>query len=1427
MAEVKNSFLSSKMNKDLDDRLIPSNEYRDALNISVGKAEASDVGVLQSVLGNEFAGFTGNRTVTCIGNVVDEVNDRIFLFLTNYNDPNPALITTVPDPFLTTLSMPGVLGQTTLTLTNTNVDVIVGQTVRITPYNVTNPIEQVYVITNISGNVITLNNPLLSNIPSDTIISIEYSMSVVCFSTTSLTAQTLVSGIFLNFAKNTEFNIYGVNLIENLLFWTDNRNQPRKINVNTALNSGTFYNNESQISVAKYYPLLPITLFNKVTINSTNTSSTLNGYTTFTTTIADANLLKVGYQLISDTIEIGDYIVVNDIIYDTTFATIVLTSLTSSPSITPIDDLIFYGTTMSDASDDPNWTGDTAFMQDKYIRFSYRYKFQDGEYSLMAPFTQIVFIPNQKGFFYSGDETRAYTSTIVEWMQNYVNNILLHIELPQLATKINSEYLIEKIDILYRESDALTVKVLETIGINDIISNSVGNVYTYEYKSQTPYKTLPEAQITRVFDKVPIRARAQESAGNRIMYGNFIASNTAPASINYTVSYGEKNKQFDNWIEYPNHNVKQNRSYQVGVILADKFGRQSPVILSSFNKNSSIYVPFSQNTTSVKNWPGGVLNITFNNVITSSRSESTGEPGLYATINGIIPDSSDGFQVDTVTIYDAPGYSSASYNNAITFTLTAPTTDPKNIPVLGGYLRGEFDDYVQIIKNPSTNTYICDGTISSNYNKKPIPKDIKYSYSINPLGWYSYKVVVKQQQQEYYNVYLPGMLNGYPAYQTSGPLGNTPSIFPTNEINRIAHTVLINDNINKVPRDLSEVGPDQKQYRSSVNMFCRVENVGTGSIDSPYNVQYFPSTKADVVSTIATSNELNFLPTDTDTNLHGTASQNFYQLETRPSIARISTVSAVGTTAVPEIPIGSYPNIMVPKLGVYETAPTTSLLEIFWETTTAGYLSDLNEDILLGNDTVDGLSPLVFSFNEAQDPNGSGTVIGAENSPYITDYFWPLSNGLPIDDSFVTMEVFDLSGTDVTTNFVLEVFNPVLPLTYRRYRIKIATTPPGQPFVFTKEYATKAFFNFKFNITDNSTTNQFVAIKNNVAMTNVAPEITYPADNSTEIQLAVNNPGGNIIQMLGNNGSNSSSTVDTHWSIINVIPSTGTEYFTILDPTTGIISAAIDTANCYELTVRLIDAYNYSLGAPTPGSLSTTRTLNVCADNIIDFTTQASSSLTSSFQGYFVGDQGIIDTWQSFLPGETVLSYNITCDGYNTPGQSDLFPAINLAFNYIPDTNPGYDQGFKFSYQFTHSTFPLPAGDPRAQPSTRVVFRGTITTNLGRVINLKTDNSPYGISPFINIFLVNGDNVSRFVNFAPGYRPSTNSSFLITNNSTDQSWWQALERNGNAVVGGQIAPGQTITTVGSQGETCIRTQTIHTELNVTPPFTITYGSSCP
>ena len=39
MPEIKRVFTSGRMNKDLDERLIPNGEYRDALNVQLATSE--------------------------------------------------------------------------------------------------------------------------------------------------------------------------------------------------------------------------------------------------------------------------------------------------------------------------------------------------------------------------------------------------------------------------------------------------------------------------------------------------------------------------------------------------------------------------------------------------------------------------------------------------------------------------------------------------------------------------------------------------------------------------------------------------------------------------------------------------------------------------------------------------------------------------------------------------------------------------------------------------------------------------------------------------------------------------------------------------------------------------------------------------------------------------------------------------------------------------------------------------------------------------------------------------------------------------------------------------------------------------------------------------------------------------------------------
>ena len=42
---------------------------------------------------------------------------------------------------------------------------------------------------------------------------------------------------------------------------------------------------------------------------------------------------------------------------------------------------------------DANWPGDKDYLKERFVRFSYRFKFEDDEYYLIAPFTQIAFVP--------------------------------------------------------------------------------------------------------------------------------------------------------------------------------------------------------------------------------------------------------------------------------------------------------------------------------------------------------------------------------------------------------------------------------------------------------------------------------------------------------------------------------------------------------------------------------------------------------------------------------------------------------------------------------------------------------------------------------------------------------------------------------------------------------------------------------------------------------------------------------------------------------------------------------------------------------------------------------------------------------------------------------------------------------------------------
>ena len=89
MAKDTRTFTRGRMNKELDERLIPNGEYIDALNIRVGSTEEDDMGVVQSSLGNtqltniQVQGVSLSNDALCIGALEDPLmRHYIGLFMT-------------------------------------------------------------------------------------------------------------------------------------------------------------------------------------------------------------------------------------------------------------------------------------------------------------------------------------------------------------------------------------------------------------------------------------------------------------------------------------------------------------------------------------------------------------------------------------------------------------------------------------------------------------------------------------------------------------------------------------------------------------------------------------------------------------------------------------------------------------------------------------------------------------------------------------------------------------------------------------------------------------------------------------------------------------------------------------------------------------------------------------------------------------------------------------------------------------------------------------------------------------------------------------------------------------------------------------------------------------------------------------------------
>ena len=162
------SFIQGIMNKDLDERLVPDGQYRDALNIEVTASEGDGVGAVENIKGNtNVTNQTFTADAKTIGAIADDAKGDIYWFVAD-----------------------------------TDFDYVL-------KYN-------------------------------------EYTG----ITTTLLKDSKTVTPV-LNFDKR--YLITGVNIIDNLLFWTDDLNPPRRLNVDRTYGTNDFI--EDDISVIVRPPI--------------------------------------------------------------------------------------------------------------------------------------------------------------------------------------------------------------------------------------------------------------------------------------------------------------------------------------------------------------------------------------------------------------------------------------------------------------------------------------------------------------------------------------------------------------------------------------------------------------------------------------------------------------------------------------------------------------------------------------------------------------------------------------------------------------------------------------------------------------------------------------------------------------------------------------------------------------------------------------------------------------------------------------------------------------------------------------------------------------------------------------------------------------------------------------------------------------------
>ena len=188
-------------------------------------------------------------------------------------------------------------------------------------------------------------------------------------------------------------------------------------------------------------------------------------------------------------------------------------------------------------------------MEDRFLCFAYRYRYENNEYSAISLFTKPAFAANKFRF-----SVKNYNN---EGMQNRFNAV-------NVSFSTGSKN-VKEVDLLFKDTANNNIYVIERF--NKLENGwADDSVHTFQFNNSKIYSVLGSDELLRLYDNVPKKAQALTLMGNRLIYGNYTDGyditneNGQTIALNYTTNLINKNVDF---VTLPDATISNGTNYTI------------------------------------------------------------------------------------------------------------------------------------------------------------------------------------------------------------------------------------------------------------------------------------------------------------------------------------------------------------------------------------------------------------------------------------------------------------------------------------------------------------------------------------------------------------------------------------------------------------------------------------------------------------------------------------------------------------------------------------------------------------------------------------------------------------------------------------------------------------------------------------------------